>query len=105
VGAVSVLVYAPLHAAAFGFAPMLAVGLWENLLQVVAQGMLSGVFALFLFARSVTLLGAGRAAVFPALVPGFALAIGFLTIGETPSAMQLLGFAMVMLAFRYVLRR
>jgi drug/metabolite transporter (DMT)-like permease len=105
VGAVSVLMYAPLHAMAFGFQPMVAVGVWENLLQIVAQGMLSGVFAIFMFARSVTLLGAGRAAVFPALVPGFALAIGFLTIGETPSAMQLLGFAMVMVGFRYVLKR
>ena len=71
VGALSVLIYAPLHAVLFGFERMVAAGLWENLLQIVAQGMLSGVFAIFLFARSVTLLGAGRAAVFPALVPGF----------------------------------
>jgi drug/metabolite transporter (DMT)-like permease len=105
VGALSVLVYAPLHAIFFGFDRMLAVGLWENLLQIVAQGMLSGVFAIFLYARSVTLLGAGRAAVFPALVPGFALAIGFVTIGEVPSALQLLGFAIVMLGFRFVLRQ
>ena len=105
VAAMSVLIYAPVHAVAFGFQRMIAVGLWENLLQVVAQGMLSGVFAIFLFARSVTLLGAGRAAVFPALVPGFALAIGFVTIGEAPSALQLLGFAMVMVGFRYVLKR
>jgi drug/metabolite transporter (DMT)-like permease len=105
VAALSVLAYAPAHAAAFGFDRMVAVGAWENLLQVVVQGMLSGVFAIFLFARSVTLLGAGRAAVFPALVPGFALAIGFVTIGEVPSAMQLLGFAMVMVGFRYVLKQ
>jgi drug/metabolite transporter (DMT)-like permease len=105
VPAVSLLIYAPIHAAAFGFERMIALGLWENLLQVVAQGMLSGVFAIFMFARSVTLLGAGRAAVFPALVPGFALAIGYLTIGEAPSALQLLGFAMVMVGFRYVLKR
>jgi drug/metabolite transporter (DMT)-like permease len=104
VGALSVLLYAPLHAALFGFERMLAVGPWENLLQVVAQGMLSGVFAIFLYARSVTLLGAGRAAVFPALVPGFALAIGYLTIGEVPSALQLIGFAIVMVGFRFVLK-
>lgn len=104
VGALSVLVYAPLHALLFGFERMLAVGLWENLLQIVAQGMLSGVLAIFLYARSVTLLGAGRAAVFPALVPGFALAIGVVTIGEVPTALQLLGFAIVMLGFRFVLK-
>jgi drug/metabolite transporter (DMT)-like permease len=104
VGALSIVLYAPLHAALFGFERMLAAGLWENLLQIIAQGVLSGVSAIFLYARSVTLLGAGRAAVFPALVPGFALAIGFVTIGEVPSALQLLGFAIVMFGFRFVLR-
>jgi drug/metabolite transporter (DMT)-like permease len=105
VGALSVLVYAPVHAVSFGFAHMAAAGLAENLLQVAAQGMLSGVLAIYLFARSAVLLGPGRAGVFPALVPGFALAIGFVTIGEIPTAMQLVGFAVVMAGFRWVLRR
>jgi drug/metabolite transporter (DMT)-like permease len=104
VGAMSILVYAPAHALLFGFEHMLAVGIWENLLQIVVQGMLAGVLAIFLFARSVTLLGAGRAGVFPALVPGFALAIGFLAIGEVPTVTQLVGFAVVMAGFRFVLR-
>jgi drug/metabolite transporter (DMT)-like permease len=104
VGALSVLIYAPVHAAMFGFGGMAAAGFTENLLQIVVQGMLAGVLAIFLFARSVTLLGAGRAGVFPALVPGFALAIGFLAIGEAPTAMQLLGFAVVMIGFRFVLK-
>lgn len=104
IGAVSVLVYAPIHLALFGFGRMRDVPLAENLLQIFAQGMLAGVLAILLFARSVMLLGAGRAGVFPALVPGFALAIGFLTIGEAPTVMQLLGFAVVMLGFRFVLK-
>jgi drug/metabolite transporter (DMT)-like permease len=104
VGALTVLVYAPIHAATLGFARMAAAGLLENLLQIVVQGMLAGVLAIFLFARSVVLLGAGRAGVFPALVPGFALAIGFLAIGEVPSLTQLLGFAIVMAGFRLVLK-
>jgi drug/metabolite transporter (DMT)-like permease len=104
VGVLAVMIYAPAHALLFGFERMVAVGLWENLLQVVAQGMLSGVFAIFLFARSVTLLGAGRAAVFPALVPGFALAIGFVALGSVPSIMQLAGFAVVMVGFRFALK-
>ena len=107
IAALSVIIYAPLYAALSGFDRMIAAGLWENLLQIAVQGMLSGVFAIFMFARSVTLLGPAPAgaAVFPALVPGFALAIGFATIGEQPSAMQLVGFAMVMVGFRYVLKR
>ena len=40
-----------------------------------------------------------------ALVPGFALAIGLVTIGEAPTALQLAGFAAVMLGFWCVLRR
>ena len=105
VGALSVLLYAPIYALIFGFARMASVGLAENLLQIVAQGMLSGVLAIFLFARSAVLLGAGRAGVFPALVPGFALAIGFVTIGEIPTLMQLIGFAVVMVGFRFVLKQ
>jgi drug/metabolite transporter (DMT)-like permease len=99
----SVLVYAPAHAALFGFDRMVAVGLWENLVQIVAQGA-AGAFAIFLFTRAVTLLGGGRGGVFAALVPGFALAIGLVTIGEVPSAMQLAGFAVVMVGFRFVLK-
>lgn len=104
VGALSLLVYAPVHALLFGFDRMAAVGLWENAVQIVCQGA-AGAFAIFLFTRAVTLLGAGRAGVFAALVPGFALAIGFLTIGEAPTAMQLTGFATVMVGFWFVLRR
>jgi drug/metabolite transporter (DMT)-like permease len=103
VGALSLLVYAPVHALLVGFDRMAAVGVWENAVQIVAQGA-AGAFAIFLFTRGVTLLGAGRAGVFAALVPGFALAIGFLTIGEVPTLMQLAGFAVVMMGFWFVLR-
>ena len=84
----------------FGFDRMIALGLFENLLQVVMQGILAGAVATYLFARSVVLLGVGRAAVFPSLVPGFTLLIGFLTLGEVPSVAQLLGFAIVLAGFR-----
>jgi drug/metabolite transporter (DMT)-like permease len=104
VGALSVLLYAPIHAVLFGFGRMAAAGIWENLLQIAAQGA-AGALAIFLFTRAVTLLGAGRAGVFAALVPGFALAIGLVTIGEVPSLMQLIGFAVVMAGFRFVLKR
>ncbi|MFL5002301.1 MAG: DMT family transporter [Xanthobacteraceae bacterium] len=104
VGALSLLVYAPVHALLFGFDRMAAVGLWENAVQILCQGA-AGAVAIFLFTRAVTLLGAGRAGVFAALVPGFALAIGLATIGEAPTLMQLAGFAVVMVGFWCVLRR
>ena len=50
------------------------------------------------------LLGAGRAAVFPSLVPGFTLLVGFLALGEVPSVWQFLGFAIVLVGFRLTQR-
>ena len=74
--------------------------MWENLLQAVTQGILAGPAAIYLFTRSVVLLGAGRAAVFPSLVPGFTLLVGYLALGIVPSIPQLLGFAIVLIGFR-----
>jgi drug/metabolite transporter (DMT)-like permease len=50
------------------------------------------------------LLGAGRAAVFPSLVPGFTLLIGWLALGEVPSLWQVLGFTIVLIGFRLTQR-
>jgi drug/metabolite transporter (DMT)-like permease len=90
----------PVYWALHGFEQMLALGWRENLLQAVMQGILAGPGAIYLFARAVVLLGAGRAAVFPSLVPGFTLLIGFLALGIVPSLFQLLGFAIVLAGFR-----
>ena len=46
------------------------------------------------------LLGVGRAALYPALVPPFALVVGALTLGELPSLWQLTGLAIVLIGFR-----
>lgn len=94
------LIYLPFQWLVFGFDRMIALGWFENLLQVMMQGILAGAVATYLFARSVVLLGVGRAAVFPSLVPGFTLLIGFLVLGEAPSVAQLVGFAIVLVGFR-----
>jgi drug/metabolite transporter (DMT)-like permease len=94
----------PLYGAFAGFERVIAMGVWENLVQALVQGVLAGPGAIYLFVRSVLLLGAGRAAVFPSLVPGFTLLIGFLILGEVPSALQLLGFAIVLIGFRLTQR-
>jgi drug/metabolite transporter (DMT)-like permease len=90
----------PIYWAFFGVDRLLAFGVWENLLQALVQGILAGPGAIYLFTRSVVLLGAGRAAVFPSLVPGFTMLIGLLLIGEVPSLPQLAGFAIVLIGFR-----
>jgi drug/metabolite transporter (DMT)-like permease len=97
-------VIVPFHAAMFGLERIIAMGLWENLLQALVQGLLAGPGAIYLFVRSVVLLGAGRAAVFPSLVPGFTLLIGWLVLGEIPSLWQVLGFAIVLVGFRLTQR-
>ena len=83
----------------FSFDNLVAAGLWQNLMQAVVQGVFAGAGAVYLFTRAVILLGAGRAALFPALVPPFTLLIGFITLGETPSMSQLAGLAVVVLGF------
>jgi drug/metabolite transporter (DMT)-like permease len=90
----------PLHAMIFGFERMLTLGWMENLLQAAVQGIFAGAGATYFFTRSVVLLGAGRAAVFPSLVPGFSLLLGYLVLGEVPSLAQLVGFAIVLVGFR-----
>jgi drug/metabolite transporter (DMT)-like permease len=104
VGALSVLVFAPLYLIFIGYDGILRMGWYENLLQVVVQGVLAGMLPIYLFARAVILLGAGRAATFPALVPGFGLIIGYLALGVVPSIPQLVGLVIVVIGFRYVVR-
>jgi drug/metabolite transporter (DMT)-like permease len=59
---------------------------------------------IYLFARAVILLGAGRAATFPALVPGFSMIVGFLALGVVPSIPQLIGLVVVWIGFYLTLR-
>ena len=104
VGTLSVIVFAPLHGIFAGYSRILHMSLGENLLQIVVQGLLAGALPIYLFARAVILLGAGRAATFPALVPGFGLIIGYLALGVVPSLAQIIGLAIVLVGFRFVVR-
>jgi drug/metabolite transporter (DMT)-like permease len=94
----------PIFWALVGFDRMIALGPWENLLQAILQGLLAGPGAIYLFTRSVVLLGAGRAAVFPTLVPPCVLLIGWIALGSVPSVLQLVGLAIVLIGFRLTQR-
>jgi drug/metabolite transporter (DMT)-like permease len=83
----------------FCFDNFLAAGFLPNLLQAIVQGVFAGAGAVFLFTRAVILLGAGRAALFPALVPPFTLLIGFIALGEAPSVSELIGLVVVVIGF------
>lgn len=67
----------------------------ELLLQAVAQGVFAAVLALFFYSRSVAILGAGRGAVFAALVPVVAVVLAIPVLGEIPSWLEWLGVSVV----------
>ena len=94
------LVIVPVDWVFGGFDRMVALGWREVLLQAILQGILAGPAAIYLYAQSVHLLGAGRATVFPSLVPPFVLLIGWLALGETPTVFQLAGVIVVLFGFR-----
>jgi len=101
----ALIVFAPLHAWLYGFDTMRSASLTENLIQVGVQGILSGALAMYLYSRAVVILGAGKAAIFPSLVPGLTLLIAFVTLGVIPTLPQFAGLAVVMLGFWLALRR
>ena len=70
-----------------------------ELLAALAQGVLAGPAALYLFAVSVQRLGVARAAVFPACVPALTLLVGWLLLGERPTALQAAGLVTVLCGF------
>ena len=89
----------PLYAASGGLGRLAAIGLGENALQALGQGILAGPAAMYLFAFSIQLLGVARAAVFPAIVPALTLLVGWLLLGELPTALQAAGLVTVLSGF------
>jgi drug/metabolite transporter (DMT)-like permease len=105
VGAVSLIVFAPIYFLMYGIGALTQHGWFENLLQAVVQGGIAGSLPIYLFAHAVIALGGGRAATFPALVPVFGVIIGFLALGVVPSLAQFIGMLVVLLGFHVILRR
>lgn len=85
---VSTAVYVPLYALLFDL-PKIAPWVW--LVQFTYQGMLGGALAVVFFAASVTRLGGGTAAVFPALVPPVAVLCAVPMTGQLPNLIQFAG--------------
>jgi len=103
VGLLSIILYTPLYFIVFGVHDFFPFGVYETLLQVVVQGLIAGALPIYLFARAVVLLGAGRASTFPAMVPVFGVIIGFLALGVVPSLAQVAGMVIVLIGLRFAL--
>lgn len=64
--------------------------------QILVQGLGAGLLAVLAYGFAVRALGAGRAALFPAMVPGAALLLGWPVAGEVPGPLPLAGAALAM---------
>lgn len=94
VSVVSMIFFAPVYL--FQRGPVLFdAPIGELVFQGLAQGVFSAVLALLLYTKAVAALGAGRAAVFGALVPGLAALFAYPALGEVPSARHLVGLGLV----------
>jgi drug/metabolite transporter (DMT)-like permease len=93
------LLLLPVYLLSGGLARIMAIGTGENAIQALAQGVLAGPAALYLYAVSVQRLGVARAAVFPACVPALTLLTGWLLLGEQPMMLQTAGLATVLCGF------
>jgi drug/metabolite transporter (DMT)-like permease len=67
------------------------------LVQILVQGLLTGVVSVIAFTTASKLIGPARAAIFPALVPAAAIIIGIPVAGEWPTLLQIAGLALVSL--------
>ena len=105
VGAVSVIVLAPVYLFIYGVSGLAKQSLFENILQAVVQGGIAGSLPIYLFAHAVIALGGGRAATFPALVPVFGVIIGYVALGVAPTLVQFVGMLIVLVGFHFALRR
>ncbi len=85
----------PAVAALSGFERLAAASPSLLAVNVVVQGLLAGAAAVVAYGRAVAALGAARAAMLPALVPGIAMLLGIPLLGEWPSSAQAAGAAVV----------
>jgi drug/metabolite transporter (DMT)-like permease len=98
--AVSVLsgaIYLPIYLFTNGVSNLAALPTHAMAQLIIVHGILSGVVAVYAFGRAVEMLGAARAAAFPALVPVVATLVGIPLTGEIPSFLQIGGLIVVTL--------
>jgi drug/metabolite transporter (DMT)-like permease len=63
--------------------------------QIGYQGILSSILALVFYSRAVAMLGPSRGAVFGAMVPGMALLLAVIVLGEEATALQYAGVVII----------
>lgn len=67
----------------------------EIVFQGVIQGLLTAVVAIILYTRAIAIIGAGRSAVFPTLVPVTTIVLAIPILGEYPTDIEIVGVVIV----------
>lgn len=98
----SMLLYSPFYLAISG-ARLLEIPASDLVVQAVYQGLLVSVAALFFYSSAVQMLGAAIGATFAALVPGSAIVLAALTLGEPPNMAAVAGLLIVTVGMAMVL--
>lgn len=97
VSVVSAAIYVPVYLASGGLSRIATAAPAMLAEQILVQGVLGEVIALFAFSRAVQDLGAGRAALFPTLAPAIAILAGIPLDSGVPTALQSIGLLVLSL--------
>ncbi len=87
----ALLTYVPVYVAVTGGARLIAAAPSLFWIEVLIQGVIAGAGTLYTYAKTVQLLGAARAAVFPALAPGIAVLMGWPLLNHVPDVLETTG--------------
>jgi drug/metabolite transporter (DMT)-like permease len=93
-GVFGLAAYAPFYLATEGIDRLAHAD--ESLLamEIWVQGVLAGTGTVYTYAKAVESLGAARAAIFPALVPGLAALMGWPVLGHIPTVTEAIGLTL-----------
>lgn len=83
--------YVPLYLGLVGLSRLLATPPAIVWVEMLVQGLIAGAGTLYTYSKTVALLGPARAAVFPALAPGFAALMAWPLLQHTPSSAEAAG--------------
>ncbi|MFZ2989981.1 DMT family transporter [Ideonella sp.] len=92
----ALLTYVPVYFLSIGIDRLVAVLPQVFWTEVLVQGVIAGAGTLFTYAKMVSLLGPGRAAIFPALAPGLAALMAWPVLGHVPTGAEAAGLAVAM---------
>lgn len=92
---VTAIGFLPFYILSGGYSNLSTVALSDILVQVVVQGILAGVGALYLFAKSASYLTVAAASALPGLMPVQALLLGAALFAVMPTPLALLGATLV----------